>query len=86
MEVKLGNSLPSTLKGPFGKQSLLNYVLAAAQCLALLMDKPCLIIDPKTTANQKLGHLHSYLHEIIAQYKAWSVPFPKKEAFTIDML
>ena len=72
-EVKLGNSLPSTSKAPLGEQSLRNYILAAAQCLNLLMTEPCIIIDPKT-ANQKQIHLHPYLREIIAQRKAWSVP------------
>jgi hypothetical protein len=33
----------------------------------------------------KQVHLHPYLREIIAQRKAWSVPKPKKEPFTIDM-
>jgi hypothetical protein len=56
----------------------------ATQCLDLLIDEPCIIIDPKT-AKQKQIHLHPYLHEIIAQHKAWSVPCPKKELFTIDM-
>jgi hypothetical protein len=83
-EVKLGNSLLSTSKGPLGKQGLRNYVIAASQCLDLLMLEPCVIIDPKT-ANQKQIHLHPYLREIISQCKAWSVPWPKKEPFTIDM-
>jgi hypothetical protein len=83
-EVKLGKSLPSTSKGPLGEQSLRNYIIAAAQCLDLLMTAPCIIIDPKT-ANQKHVHLHPYLREIISQRKAWSVPRPKKEPFTIDM-
>ena len=56
-EVKLSNSLPSTSKGPLGEQSLRNYVIAASQCLELLMLEPCVIIDPKT-ANQKQIHLH----------------------------
>jgi hypothetical protein len=80
----LGNSLPSTSKGPLGEQSLRNYVIAASQCLDLLMLEPCVIIDPKT-ANQKQIHLHPYLREIISQRKAWSMPRPKKEPFTIDM-
>jgi hypothetical protein len=63
---------------------LRNYIIAAAQCLDLLMTAPCIIIDPKT-ANQKHVHLHPYLREIISQRKAWSVPRPKKEPFTIDM-
>ncbi len=83
-EVKFGKSLPSTSKGPLGEQSLRNYIIAAAQCLDLLMTAPCIIIDPKT-ANQKHVHLHPYLREIISQRKAWSVPRPKKEPFTIDM-
>jgi hypothetical protein len=82
--VKHGNRLASTSKGPLGEQSLRNYVIAASQCLDLLMTEPCVIIDPKT-ANQKQVHLHPYLREIIAQRKAWSVPRPKKEPFTIDM-
>jgi hypothetical protein len=84
MEVKLGKSLPSTSKGPLGEQSQRNYVIAASQCLNLLMLEPCVIIDPKT-ASQKHSHLHPYLPEIISQRKAWSVPRPKKEPFTIDM-
>jgi hypothetical protein len=48
------------------------------------MLEPCIIIGPKT-ANQKQIHLHPYLREIISQRKAWSVPRPKKEPFTIDM-
>jgi hypothetical protein len=83
-EVKLGNSFPSTSKGPLGEQSLRNYVIAASQCMGLLMLEPCVIIDPKT-ASQKQIQLHPYLCEIISQRKAWSVPRPKKEPFTIDM-
>ena len=83
-EVKLGHSLPSTSKGPLGEQSLRNYVIAASQCLELLMLEPCVIIGPKT-ANQKQIHMHPYLREIISQRKTWSVPKPKKEPFTIDM-
>jgi hypothetical protein len=48
------------------------------------MLQPCVIIDPKI-ASQKQIHLHPYLREIISQRKAWSVPRPKKEPFTIDM-
>jgi hypothetical protein len=83
-EVKLGKSLPSTSKGPLGEQSLRNYIIAAAQCLDLLMIAPCIILDPKT-ANQKDVHLHPYLREIISQRKAWLVPRPQKKPFSIDM-
>jgi hypothetical protein len=83
-EVKLGKSLPSTAKGLLGEQSLRNYIIAAAQCLDLLMIAPCIILDPKT-AYQIDVHLHPYLQEIISQRKAWLVPCPKKEPFSIDM-
>jgi hypothetical protein len=83
-EVKVGSSLPSTSKGPLGKQSPRNYVVTASQCLDLLMLEPCVIIDPKT-ASQKQIHLHPYLREIISQHKAWSAPRPKQEPFTIDI-
>ncbi len=85
-EIRVGQwpSLPTTSKSPLGEQSLRNYILSAAQCLGRLMLVPCVVIDPKT-ASMKQVHLHPYLREIIAQRKAWSVPKPKKEPFTIDM-
>jgi hypothetical protein len=82
--VKTGNALPSTSKGPLSKQSLHNYVNAAAYCVTLLTEQPCIVTDP-TTFQQKRVHMHPYIREQLAQRAAWSQPLKKKEPYTLDM-
>jgi hypothetical protein len=82
--VKAGNSLPSNGTGPLSEQSLRNYVNAAAQCVTVLTEQPCIVLDP-TTFQQKRVHMHPYIREQLAQRAAWSQPKKKKEPYTLDM-
>jgi hypothetical protein len=82
--VKQGHSLPSTGTGPLSEQSLRNYVNAAAYCVTIVTEQPCIVQDP-TTFQQKRVHMHPYIREQLAQRAAWSQPQKKKEPYTLDM-
>jgi hypothetical protein len=79
--VRKGNSLPHSSTSLLSGQSLHNYVNAAAHCVSLLTEQPCIIRDP-TTFQQRRVHMHPYIRE---QRDAWSVPKPRKEPYTLDM-
>jgi hypothetical protein len=80
-----GNTPLSNSEGPLLEQSLCLYIKnAAAHCLTLLTNRPCIVIDP-TTLQQKRFCMHLYIWEQLSQRAAWSQPKPGKAPFTLEM-